>query len=354
MSGVVAPVVFTTDTLPHRDRLPAWQARFAILNDVTPCGTGPGSVSVRTEDWVLGDMLLSVSRTAPALFVRSPQHLRRDGLDHWIVRMLLRGRSRTRHGGTTHVIEAGAPFLFRLDAPWETEWEDAAWISLCVPRDAHPGLAAACALRGAGPLRGEGAVVLAEYLRLLEHQIRAATPARVPVLAASTAGVLAACLAAEGGAAAAAPADLEAAQFERVRGLIQRHLHSPRFGPQRLASLAGMSRSALYRLFEGRGGVAEHIHAMRLRRAVALLSDPALANQPIAALAERAGFFDASAFSRAFRAAHGCSPREARQAALAGLGGARLAAPVATPADDYAALLRGIGQSSARAYARGS
>jgi AraC-like DNA-binding protein len=342
-NAVAEPSVFTTDTLPLQQRLDAWNAQFGTLNDIAAPEPERSTLSARTEHWMLGDMLLSLSRTAPAIFTRTRQHLRRDGLDHWVVRMLLHGSSRIHHAGATDAIAAGQPFLFRLDAPWETAWQDAAWISLCFPRDAYPGLAAACAMRGPGPLRGEAAPVLADFLLLLERQIRIATPARLPLLASATGSVLHACLAMESGAQPATPDDIATAQFERLRALIHQHLHSPSFGPQRLANLAGMSRSALYRLFESRGGVGHYIQGMRMRRALALLSDPTLAQQPIASLAERAGFFDPSAFSRAFRAAHGCSPREARLAALAGLpiSGVQHAL---LPEEDYGALLRGIGQ----------
>jgi AraC-like DNA-binding protein len=341
----VDPVVFSTDVLPPAQRLEAWNAQFGTLNRIAPTVSDPACLHVRTENWLLGDMLLNVSRTSPAVFTRSRAHVRRDGLDHWVVRMVLRGRSGIEQDGAHHVVEAGVPVLLRLDAPWETVWEDAAWISLCLPRDSHPGLAAALAARGTGPVRGEAASVLADYMAMLERQVRGASPARLTVLAGSTAGVLAACLAAaDAGPARGAPEDLAPAQFERMQAMIRQHMHSPRFNPQRLAALAGMSRSALYRLFESRGGVAQHIQAMRLRRALALLSDPALATAPIASLAERAGFHDPSAFSRAFRAAYGCSPRDARIAALAG----RAPVPPAAPdTRDYGALLRSIGQARA-------
>jgi AraC-like DNA-binding protein len=342
---VVRPAVFTTDTLPPGQRLEAWNAQFGTLNRITVPTAEPADVSSRTESWLLGDMLLSVSRTSPAVFTRGSAHVRRDGLDHWVVRMLLRGRSRVEQAGTSHVVEPGQPVLLRLDAPWQTAWQDAAWISLCLPRDSHPGLAAALAARGPGPVLGEGAPVLADHLAMLERQIRGASAARLAVLAGGTAGMLAACLAPDAGPGHAAPEDLAPAQFERLQALIRQHMHSPRFNPQRLAALAGISRSALYRLFESQGGVAQHIQAMRLRRALALLSDPAQAAAPIATLAERAGFHDPSAFSRAFRAAYGCSPRDARMAALAG----RAPVPPAAPdTRDYGALLRGIGQVRSR------
>ena len=62
---------------------------------------------------------------------------------------------------------------------------------------------------------------------------------------------------------------------------------------------------------ESRFGVS----AMTARRD---LSDPALAHGTIGALAATWGFTDPARFSRAFRAAYGCSPTEARAAATLG------------------------------------
>ncbi|MBO0832730.1 MAG: helix-turn-helix domain-containing protein [Actinobacteria bacterium] len=45
------------------------------------------------------------------------------------------------------------------------------------------------------------------------------------------------------------------------------------------------------------------------------LSDPALTERPVAAVAARWGFTSAADFSRAFRAAHGMPPGEYRRSA---------------------------------------
>jgi AraC-like DNA-binding protein len=58
--------------------------------------------------------------------------------------------------------------------------------------------------------------------------------------------------------------------------------------------------------------------AERLAAAQTALADPAN-RRSIAALAEEFCFADASSFNRSFRRAFGCSPGEARSAALAGL-----------------------------------
>jgi AraC-like DNA-binding protein len=79
-----------------------------------------------------------------------------------------------------------------------------------------------------------------------------------------------------------------------------------------------MSRSNLYRLFEGSGGLAKYIQDQRLLGAQASLTDPKT-NKSISSLAEEFCFADASSFGRAFKRAFGCSPGEARSAALAGL-----------------------------------
>jgi AraC-like DNA-binding protein len=338
--GLVRPALFTIDSLPPGCRLDAWNAQFGSLNDIAPREDSPALLSCQTEHWLLGDMLLSICRASPSCFTRSPRHLRRDGLDHWFVRMLLTGSCRVRQGEATYAMTAGVPFVLRLDRAWDATWDDASWISVCVPQHAHADLSAAFALHGPGPVEGAGSRLLASYLLTLERQVRTVQQSDTAILANATRAMLAACLARDAHPARLGAEDLAPAMMERIRALIRQHMHSPSFGPQRLATLSGMSRSALYRLLEGQGGVAHVIQGMRLRRAMALLSDPALASEPIASLAERAGFFDPSAFSRAFRAAYGSSPREARMAALAG----RPPAPLgAAGGGDFGVLLRGIG-----------
>jgi AraC-like DNA-binding protein len=107
-------------------------------------------------------------------------------------------------------------------------------------------------------------------------------------------------------------------RLARVRRLIAENLASARLGPELLCRSEGISRASLYRMFEPFGGVAAHILDVRLAYVHRALSDPT-DERSISAIAESAGFFDASSLSRAFRRKYQCSPREFRLAALHGL-----------------------------------
>ena len=355
LDGAVTPSVaqapcnsFTTTTLPRHERLDAWNAQFGALNDVVitdPAGSDP---RCHNENWLLGDLLFSANHASPSLFVRSARHLRKSAVDHWAIRVLRSGENRFSHHDRTEVIAPGQPFLFSLDQTWSSEWSESEWLSLCLPRDAFPELSAGLAALGPGLLRGPGAPLLADYLIMLEQHLRRATAEQRPMLAEATRAMVAACLLRDVTPRGVGSADVAVAQLERVRALVRRHLGSSTLNAQRLARMAGMSRSSLYRLMEPHGGVAHYIQTLRLKLAHALLSVPELSAQPVALLAERAGFFDASAFSRAFRTAFGYTPSEARVAALSGRGMAAPAtAPQLTQQDDFDRLLRRIGNRAA-------
>lgn len=306
----VAPVVFTTEHLPPGQRLDAWNAAFGTLNHITPAApdlVGP----MRSANWRLGAMVLSVNSVPDSRFQRDAAQARRDQLDHFVIRVLREGRSLLRHPGFTASVGPGEPVLFSMDECWATTWQGAEWVSITVPRDLHPQLARGLAVLPRGPLRGSGAGMLAQALLALPKQLDQATEQDLPVLAEVARSIIAACL------LTGAPVDAEAmerSRKEQVRRAIQAHLGSALLTPARLAGLVGISRSALYRMFEEEGGVAHYIRDIRLAFAHEALRDPAQAHRNVAEIAEACGFPDPSVFTRSFRRAYGVAPRDVRVA----------------------------------------
>jgi AraC-like DNA-binding protein len=134
--------------------------------------------------------------------------------------------------------------------------------------------------------------------------------------------MIAACFRTSAEAVARARPALEATLLERIRGRIETMLGSSGLNADALCQTFGLSRSALYRLFEPLGGVAGYIQTRRLMRAHADLADPGKAPRKIYEVAYRWGFVSEAHFSRAFRRAFGVTPGEVR----AGAGGVLSAA----------------------------
>ena len=104
--------------------------------------------------------------------------------------------------------------------------------------------------------------------------------------------------------------------MERVRRAVRRQLRSPALRTDSICREAATSRSQLYRLLQGEGGVARYIQKQRLSESFSLLCE---SSKPIANIAEALCFADASSFARAFRREFGVSPSDVRAAAQVGL-----------------------------------
>ena len=342
-------LTISTEGLPERQRIEAWNAAFGSLNEITLPRDAQHGPPMRSENWRFSGMVLSTTRVPTSRFQRDAQRARRDAYDHWVLRVLRQGRSHVRHPAFSCWIGPRQPLLFSMHETWSTDWVAAEWVTLCIPRDLNPDLSAFLSTLRAGPLVGACTGLLADLMLALPGRVAEAAPEELPALAEATRAAVTACLMAgrpQPAEGTAAIADLEK---ERVRKAIHRQIGSARLTPARLASAAGLSRSALYRLFSDEGGVARYVRDVRLSMAHAALRDPAQRGFSISQVAEAHGFPDPSAFSRAFRQAFGLTPGEVRAAGWPGPAPARpwAAISAADTADDIVARIYRTGAEAA-------
>jgi AraC-like DNA-binding protein len=102
------------------------------------------------------------------------------------------------------------------------------------------------------------------------------------------------------------------ASLAAMKGAIERRLTDAGLGPQTLLDEFAITRSTLYRAFEPLGGVSAYITERRLRYAFRRITDPAKPRLRISQLAFEFGFSHAPAFTRAFKAFFGMSPKDVR------------------------------------------
>lgn len=311
----VQPVSFSTRELPVEEQFEAWREHCQSVVELTPVSDAGYAASFRI--WSFGHFALR-SVLAPAFrFRRTPVQIRRDSLDLWQIMVLRRGSLRVQIEEGEFSVPAGVPHILSLDRPFAGECTDAEWFCLFVSRDAFPSLGPTIDACRAAPLAHAMGELLGQYIQSLADSLETMTEAELPRAAEATRAMIAACVAPSASAALGAEAHVEHARLGRIRQIIRQNLRSTRLGPERLCKLAGVSRSQLYRLFEPFGGVARYIQGERLRQAHQALSDPS-STRDIIKIAEDFGFFDPSAFSRAFRREFEYSPSQLRQMAQSG------------------------------------
>jgi AraC-like DNA-binding protein len=344
-AGTLLPVVFSTSGVDLRHRFDFWCSKYGSFNSLKLLSPEVEGFDACNEIWSFGQLAL-VRNSAPAMaYQRTMRQIRGDCVDHWVIRVAHSGQARLRIGDAAFRKGPMRPVLFTLGLPHEGDRSQADWISLYIPRDSFPDLTAGLDRLGSRVLDSPGAGLLVDYMTMLERRMPRVTLAELPALAEATRAMVAACLLNGVSGNAISRRDAEVTRLERLRQVIRLNIASPTLTPEKLCRLAGVSRSQLYRLFEPNGGVARYIQAQRLRLAHAMLADPDC-RLTVAAIAERVGHFDASAFSRAFRQEFGYTPSEARAA----FGGGPPEAPMrsCTPyTADFGGILRRLGSATA-------
>jgi len=99
----------------------------------------------------------------------------------------------------------------------------------------------------------------------------------------------------------------------QIKAHVDEHLDDPALGPDSIARAHFISTRYLHKLFAAEdASVSELIRRRRLDACRRDLLDPALAHETISAIARRWALANPAHFSRAFRAAYGCTPSELR------------------------------------------
>jgi AraC-like DNA-binding protein len=302
-----APATFTTDLFDPEHRFEAYREYTRSINDISIPRAARSDFAASTTNWVLGRIMIGVVRTPRMQLSRTIQQIRGDDLDHWVLRVSLSGEVASRAGERSYRSGPGDLVLESLAAPYEDQWTPGEWISVAFPRDMTPGLSQRSLDESIGPRRHAPARVLSSFLFSLVEELPRASPDDMARLTDATRAMIVSAVDEQG-----PPARSPSLARARVERAILANIASARLTPERIADIAGVSRSTLYRMFEGEGGVATHIRRLRLEGVRADLDDPAKREQPIARIAESWGFYCVSAFNRSFRAAFGMTPGDIR------------------------------------------
>lgn len=337
---------FNTSQIPARDQFEAWQAWYGRVFDTSRLKGEDESFVAHARAWSLNGLSLN-HVTAPGVsVVRTKALLRHEPVDHWAITLGQRRVTSVDSDGATLSAPPGVPFVLSLGRTMKSEREADDRIQLYLSRESFHGIAALLDACCQAPLQPAGARLMGDYMRLLLRNLPSLGDEDALRLTEATRSMVAACLAPSAHRIGEARPLINVTLMERVRRAVRRHLQSPALGPELICREAATSRSQLYRVLEGEGGVGHYIQKQRLSEAFAMLCN-VQATTTIAALAEMLCFADPSSFARAFRREFGVSPSDVRDAASGG----RPLPPTLPRADEppssnFAACLRGTLPSS--------
>jgi AraC-like DNA-binding protein len=315
-ASVLESTVFTTEGLRPQDRFEKWRSIFNGVNEIEAPQASRLSFDGRSEHWRIGPFLLGLTANPERRLVRDRNQIRYDDIDHWAIRLSHTSELAFQIRDRSFICTPGMAAITSLADGYVEDSSGGRWIGLIFARDAYPDLT--LRLDALGPdalLHTTTGALLGDFLLSLSLRVRSATADEVPAFAEMIHAMLLGCLPLRRGGPAPGNDVTMRARIERE---IHRNIGSARLDVARLCALTGISRSALYRMFEDTGGIAGHIRRLRLQLVANDLANPAFAHVPIATLAEKRGFYCPASFSRSFREAYGRSPSEAREAAKLG------------------------------------
>ena len=301
------------------ERAQAWCEHIAPIFSVNLHASSDLS-KVGMVSYHLGDLLVGTVDAPTHRLERSIQLIRQQGIDHLLLQFYNFGHSRVRAGTADITVDENQVVVFDLSKPVAIDAAPVHATNLLIPRAHLEQHGIACdALHGC-TLDFDTDPVLRLFHAFLQNVVACGDELeadRVPDLAQA---IVRMCLASLKGRSGSETRSLEAGVA--VRRFIHRELAKPDLGAETICARFGLSRSALYRMFEADGGVLNYIRDRRLLLAMKLLAQGPSAAPPvrISTLAYSVGFSDERTFTRAFKRRFGFAPSQAGLHAGTGAG----------------------------------
>ena len=298
-------------TLAGAEAAEHYRASLAPLFDVVLPDTAGFRDQLR--GYHLGSALIARARSSARTLVRSRALARLDGVDAVYVILQLSGTFQGDYDGREARGGPGSIRVLDMARPFAVSEGDGETITLSLPRER---LEAATASRDAHGMAFSEPGAMSRLLVAHLEGLAQAAPDLAPAAAAASAeaaGALAAGLiSSRTNGDTFHSSGVEGRLFAIARRYIDSQLDSRDLTPAAVGAHLGVSRRTLYRLFDGKHGVAGYIQQRRLDCAFNVIAQHAGPQASLAEIAYAHGFQSEAHFSRAFRARFDLRPGEAR------------------------------------------
>jgi AraC-like DNA-binding protein len=309
-------VEFSTDAVCAADRFDFWRNLFGAVHSVEVEREQRPGFAAKGCTWRLGPVLVGQFDTPARRIIRDRHQVRQDDLDHIVLRVTADWPDQRPDRSSNCRTQRWQLGISSYTHAYEQALPGGPWVTAILDRGAFPEFRSWSGVPQM--LHGTSAAMLAGFLVSLPDALRSMQGDEEPQVTQAVCAMISACIAGALNLRQSKAEDSATCLRLKVEQIIAANLPSPRLTPGRIAELAGVSRSTLYRAFELEGGIAQHILQRRLSQVRRDLETPSLAGLSIAEVGERQGLHNAASFHRAFRQHIGETPGDYRARSLGG------------------------------------
>ncbi|WP_019998394.1 AraC family transcriptional regulator [Aureimonas ureilytica] len=315
MTGTpIATTIALPDGLNAEETFEHWRLAVASIFEAQPAATDyRESFRGRLLTHHLGRFLIGTSSNSPLRTRRDEALVGAVGVDHILFQLYEKGEGEFEAEGRDGRVKAGDLVCFDLSRRHAATLSKLDTVSIVMPRtlihlpprtiDTAHGMV----IDGASPI----GALLGQQLTALAATAARVTASDLDPITSFASTLLSVGLSVAGRGKVEDPAGVLALTLSSIRAHIENNLADPALSIDSISRHFGLSRSALYRIFEPLGGIADYIRDRRLERAALRLASVGMGRGAVARLGLACGFPSEASFSRAFRNRYGLTPREA-------------------------------------------